>query len=200
MAVTISNLAARQIKTSKTAVSDWGTWSSSLTTANAGYYSSSTGYVIQLRFQLDKPCSAITFYATSEDSSAKIDWKVSTVEQDTTLALASMKSGVTADFSTAPQYGETPEEYTVTGTFKANTTYYLYGFKYGTSYNAVKYYIFYSSKYYTKVTGATELQGVVRIGDGSDYNTYFAYIGNGTSFDLYLAYIGDGTTWNLYTG
>lgn len=200
MAVTISNLAARQIRTSATAVTDWGTWSTTLTDASAGYYNSSTGYVIQMRFRVDKPCSAITFYATSEQSSARIDWKVSTVEEDTTLALASMKSGVTADFSTAPTNGHTPTEYTVTGTFSANTTYYLYGFKYGTSYTATKYYIFYSSKYYTKVTDATELQGAVRIGNGSSYDQYLAEIGNGSSFDLYLAHIGDGTNWNLYTG
>lgn len=201
MAVTITNIAARQITCSGSGAITWGSWSTTLESFSTGSYNSGTKYVAQCRFQLSKPCSEIKFqvrgYASGVYGTAY--WKVSTNESDTNLAKASYISGQSYDASTFLEGEYDTDTVTIKGPFAANTNYYIYGFHYapGDDWTCVPYYALYSSDYCTKVIGATELQGAIYIDNGSKFEAYQVYIDNGSSWDLYLPYIDSGSSWNL---
>ena len=46
-----------------------------------------------------------------------------------------------------------------------------------------------------EITTITELSGVVRIYDGTEFKNYLIYIFNGTNWDQYIPYVFDGTKW-----
>ncbi len=152
MAVTISNVSARSIwrQSGQITFNSWKTGAKH----NVGYYNSSTSYAIELRFRLDKPCSAITVRTMAESGSGYIYWKVSDKEEDTDLVTRIFTKGNEPDATRAGSW----ETFTIEGNFPADTDLYIYGSNYGTSYNVIELYGVYDSTHYTKVIAATEIQ------------------------------------------
>lgn len=81
-----------------------------------------------------------------------------------------------------------------TSELKPSTTYYLYLWAYS------------SSSSWVELNSVSEFsvrvyynQGLIRYGNGEDFDTYQVYVGNGEGLDLYLPYIGNGSGWDLYS-
>lgn len=156
---TISNIAVRQITCNGSGAITWGTWSTDLVSFRSGKYNDSTYYVAQVRFRVSAPCTSVKLRVRGYSSNAygKTYWKASSVESDTTLAKASYQAGQSYDATSSLEGEYSSQDITISGNFKANTDYYLYGFHYTTdSWSAVYMYALYDSTYYTKPTSATE--------------------------------------------
>lgn len=50
-----------------------------------------------------------------------------------------------------------------------------------------------------EIAATADRQGLVYIGNGSEFQPYLIYIGNGSTWDQYVPYIGNGSTWDLYS-
>lgn len=164
MSVTISNIAARQITCDGSGNITWGAWSNSLTDFWSGSFNASTKYVAQLRFRLDKPCSAITLTVRAFETnySGYVYWKYSTDANDETLARASSSAGVSYDAGSYTQSSYDKKTVTIEGSFPADTDLYLYGFNCPSgsgTWSALHMYALYDSTYFTKVTAAEEIPG-----------------------------------------
>lgn len=201
MAITVSNFAVRDITCGGSNTPSYGEWSTTKKEVRTGYYNSTYKYVTQFRFRFDKPCSSFTFqlYSYAENGSTGYGtsyWKVSTEAEDETLAKGSAVDGAPYDVAVKHTAAHQIKTVTFTGPFAADTDYYLYGFRYGTSYNCCSFYAFYSSSYCSKITEAVELDGVIYIDNGTSFDAYEIYIDNGTSWDQYMACIDNGSSWD----
>lgn len=200
MAAIISNIGARGITKSGSTISYGTNWTA--TQIQVGYYNASTSYAMQLRFRLDKPCSSIKLVVQGASGSGGTYYCiVSDKEKDAELVSRIFGQGkidsdipVSIGWNGSSYYGEVVIE----GSFPANTDLYIYVHNNNAAQKNL--YGLYSSSWYSKVTEGYELEGAVRIGDGSEFNMHLVNIGNGESFDMYMPYIGDGTNWTLYSG
>ena len=168
-------------------------------TVIAGYGYGDTNYVLCVGFTLDKPASAITLSLTSGNirgASTKLNYKIlDAIDTSYHNATYTADSDGTVTVHTA---NYTPKTFELSHTLGAGTHYLYLWTSMATSTNCYSQ-ICHNGNGKIKIT-YEELQGAVRIGNGSSFDAYQVYIGNGTSYDMYIPYIGNGTSWELYSG
>lgn len=174
-------------------------------TVNVGYAYNGNNWVLCIRFTAPTPVSALVLHFCTHGSSANnIDtvmrYAFSSKEAD--AAYVNATSATPGEGTITIEGGQhTVTDKTIKKTLSAGTHYlYIWTNKSTSSANNYQRIRWYSGGDYNSYVQYEELQGAVRIGDGSSYGTYQVNIGNGTSYDLYIPYIGNGTSWGLYSG
>jgi hypothetical protein len=172
--------------------------------AMVGYSSDRRNYVVILRFILPKPVRSIDLSAclNKENTWEKSEMKYKIVSGAEDYSLDNANADMEADgVYTLTHYNDWQRfSFTVDKLIPAGITYlYLWTNKAVGVSNVIGLRLYGPNNDYGVTIDYEELNGLVYIDDGVEFNGYQIYIDNGTGWDMYTPYIDNGTSWDLYS-